>query len=119
MSKVPTKKVEDNLTNVDAFTQAQAGTPDRNQAALSALKMDVETQALIRAIEDLLSLTRQMKELWLFGQLDTLGKSGMVQQTEQDAVAVTKLVASLTSRGKLYGDLENSATYSGFQDDRE
>ncbi|KAJ5170823.1 uncharacterized protein N7500_003606, partial [Penicillium coprophilum] len=43
-------------------------------AATEAFQIDVESTALIRAAEDLLALSRLMKELWLFGPLDTLGE---------------------------------------------
>ncbi|KAL8954797.1 MAG: hypothetical protein Q9193_007079, partial [Seirophora villosa] len=44
---------------------------DRNAAAVNAYKLDVETAGLIRAAEDVLSLTRVLKEMWLFGKLQT------------------------------------------------
>ena len=46
-----------------------------------------------------------MKELWLFGQLDTLGKSDTVEQTEKDALAVAKMVGELTKEGRLFGSI--------------
>ena len=52
----------------------------------------------IRAAEDLLSLTRQMQELWLFGQLDTLGKSAVEEKTEADARRVAELIQTLVRR---------------------
>jgi Surfeit locus protein 5 subunit 22 of Mediator complex len=52
----------------------------------------------IRAAEDLLSLTRQMQELWLFGQLDTLGKSVVEEKTEADARRVAELIQTLVRR---------------------
>lgn len=36
-----------------------------------------------------------MKELWLFGQLDTMGESDIVEQTERDARVVTDMVKDL------------------------
>lgn len=50
----------------------------------------------IRAAEDILSLTRSMKEAWLFGTLDTLGESSQDvernQKLEEDVKAVEKAV---------------------------
>ncbi|KAJ5365364.1 Mediator complex subunit Med22 [Penicillium concentricum] len=59
-------------------------------AAVEAFQIDVESTALIRAAEDLLALSRLMKELWLFGKLDTLGED------ERD----------VQRREKLEGDVE-------------
>ncbi|KAL2355886.1 mediator complex, subunit Med22 [Cryomyces antarcticus] len=68
---------------------------DRDFTAHSAYQMEVETAALIRSSEDILTLTRQMQEMWLFGQLDTLGESQAQQKTEQDARAVAEVLARL------------------------
>ena len=50
----------------------------------------------IRASEDILGLTRTMKETWLFGKLDTLGENERDVQRreklEEDAQAVTKAI---------------------------
>lgn len=75
--------------------------------------MDIETQALIRTAEDVLSLSRQMKELWLFGSLDTMGKSGAVEQTENDARAAATLVDDLLKKGLLFGSTSGSAAREG------
>ena len=37
----------------------------------------------MRAAEDILSLTRKLKEAWLFGRLDTSDDSGTKSQIEQ------------------------------------
>lgn len=49
----------------------------------------------IRSSEDLLTLIQQMQEIWLFGKLDTLGKSKIQEQTEADAKVVVELLESL------------------------
>jgi hypothetical protein len=50
----------------------------------------------VRAAEDILSLTRSMKEAWLFGTLDTLGESSQDaernQKLEENVKAVEKAV---------------------------
>jgi len=48
----------------------------------------------IRSCEDLLALTRELKEIWLLGTLDTL-KKGKNKEEEEDAEAVVKLVEDL------------------------
>ena len=40
-------------------------------------------------------LVRQMQELWLFGKLDTIGKSKVQEQTEEDAKAIVALLEQL------------------------
>lgn len=52
----------------------------------------------IRATEDILTLTRQMQELWLFGQLNTVDKDGKakeISQVEDDARAIAAAVEQL------------------------
>ncbi|KAL8925226.1 MAG: hypothetical protein Q9172_002331 [Xanthocarpia lactea] len=61
---------------------------DRNAAAVDAYKMEVETAALIRAAEDILSLTRAMKEMWLFGKLQTVGTNEVEERAEENATGV-------------------------------
>ncbi|KAI4110508.1 MAG: hypothetical protein LQ339_001374 [Xanthoria mediterranea] len=61
---------------------------DRNAAAVDAYKMEVETAALIRAAEDILSLTRTMKEMWLFGKLDTVGTDEADERADESARGV-------------------------------
>lgn len=50
----------------------------------------------IRAAEDILSLTRTMKETWLFGKLDTLGEDERDvkrrEDLENDALAIQKVI---------------------------
>lgn len=45
------------------------------EVASKQLDIEVGSTALIRAAEDLMVLTRGMKELWLFGGLDTVGEN--------------------------------------------
>ena len=54
----------------------------------------------VRAVEDLLSLTRELKEAWLFGQLDTLGTSKMMVKTGEDAAAVGEMLGGLLKEGQ-------------------
>lgn len=42
------------------------------QTATESLQLSVETTAMIRACEELMGLSRAMKEIWLSGSLDTL-----------------------------------------------
>ncbi|MCJ1479910.1 hypothetical protein MMC06_000064 [Schaereria dolodes] len=72
---------------------------DRNSTAVEAFQMEVETAALIKAAEEILSLTRSLKEAWLFGQLDTIGDSPAQGKTEEHATAVVNGLVQAMERG--------------------
>lgn len=57
--------------------------------ASDQLRMDVESDAFVRAAEEVLVLTRELKDLWLFGGLNTQtnGKEDD-GKTEEDAKVV-------------------------------
>jgi len=74
---------------------AQTDKTDYASTAFNTLQMDHETRALVRATEDVLTLTRQMQEMWLFGQLDTLGRSKLERETEEDARIVQALLGTV------------------------
>ncbi|KAK4546684.1 hypothetical protein LTR36_001902 [Oleoguttula mirabilis] len=92
---------------------AAAESTDRNATALTQYQMQVETAALvrigldtrdgrmithrtqIRAAEDMQSLIRQLQEMWLFGQLNTVGDSKVKQQTDENAKVVAELLEQL------------------------
>jgi hypothetical protein len=57
------------------------------------------TMTQIRAAEDLLTLIHQMKEIWLFGKLDTTSRSKVQEQTEEDAKAIVALLEQLQRDG--------------------
>ena len=57
---------------------------------------DCERQ--IRAAEDLQVLIRQLQEMWLFGQLNTVGNSKVQQQTDETAKVVAGLLGQLLER---------------------
>ncbi|KAK4561757.1 hypothetical protein LTR86_004436 [Recurvomyces mirabilis] len=50
----------------------------------------------ITTAEDAQSLIRQLQEMWLFGQLNTLEDSKAQRQTDEDAKAITGLLHQLT-----------------------
>jgi len=47
------------------------------------LTVDIATTAMVRAAEELMVLTRTMKELWLFGDLDTLASDQSPEEKEK------------------------------------
>lgn len=70
--------------------------PSLVDTANRQLAIDVATMSMIRAAEELMVMTRTMKELWLFGDLDTLVKDQSPEglekreQLERDEEAVVK-----------------------------
>jgi len=64
-------------------------------AAVQSVQMEVETAAMISAAEDLLKLTREMKELWLFGPLRELGEGEEEGQMAEDAKKVGEKLDAL------------------------
>lgn len=61
--------------------------------------MDVETASLIRAAEDILSLTRVLKELWLFGKVQTVGTGEAEERAEMAAQGVEAGLRELLGGG--------------------
>ncbi|EHY60105.1 hypothetical protein ABEF92_001024 [Exophiala dermatitidis] len=63
-------------TSVGTIPPASAGVPPPSltDTAVQEFQLDIESAAVIRAAEEIMVLTRTMKEIWLFGGLDTLEK---------------------------------------------
>lgn len=59
------------------------------------------TNLQIRTSEEILTLTRQMQELWLFGQLKTLEKSDVQGRIDGDAKEVAELLAKLVGNDEV------------------
>ncbi|KAJ5234719.1 uncharacterized protein N7469_003887 [Penicillium citrinum] len=80
--------------NIMATATAQNTT--HTSTAVETYQLDVESTALVRAAEDILSLTRTMKEMWLFGKLDTIGEDERDKERreklEKDVAAVQKAI---------------------------
>ncbi|KAI9864126.1 MAG: hypothetical protein M1813_003443 [Trichoglossum hirsutum] len=68
---------------------------DRNTTAVEAYEIEVQTAALVRSAEDILSLTRSLKEAWLFGQLNSVDGTQGMSKTDEDAEAVGKALQRL------------------------
>ncbi|KAG8627170.1 hypothetical protein KVT40_004653 [Elsinoe batatas] len=69
---------------------------DRNTTALLEYRIQVETTGLVRTAEEILALTRQLQEMWLFGQLNTLEVSDMQDKVDTQAQKVAALLRQLT-----------------------
>lgn len=57
--------------------------PSLTDTAVQQYQLDVESSALVRAAEDMMILTRTMKEIWLFGELDTLKADGREDEAKR------------------------------------
>ncbi|KAI6829543.1 hypothetical protein KC340_g8576 [Hortaea werneckii] len=79
---------------------------DRNSTALAQYQMQVETTALTRAIEEGQSFTRQLQEMWLFGQLNTIGDSEAKQRSDETAKELSGLLQQLAHTQKADPDHE-------------
>jgi len=64
-------------------------------AATEAFRMEVESAALVRAAEDLLQLTRELKEMWLFGPLRGIGEGEGEGKMDEDSQKVREMVEAL------------------------
>lgn len=64
----------------DQATPAENLTTSLPSAAVQAYGIAAETQAFITNIENLTTLTRRMKEAWVFGELETIGASKNVEE---------------------------------------
>ncbi|KAI9702595.1 MAG: hypothetical protein M1836_001075 [Candelina mexicana] len=84
----PVRDLKQLLSSPPPSNHFQISAPERNATAVDAYQLEVETAALIRAAEDILTLTRSLKEMWLFGQLDTIGESKFNERTEEAARGV-------------------------------
>lgn len=52
----------------------QKDNPSHVSTATDNYKLDLESTSLVHYVEDILSLTRTLKEVWLFGKLNTVGQ---------------------------------------------
>ncbi|QKX59139.1 uncharacterized protein TRUGW13939_06271 [Talaromyces rugulosus] len=82
---------------------AKVETPDNTYTAVGTYNLNVEATALTRAAEDMLSLTRLMKEVWLFEKLNTVGEdeheTRRNKKLDEDASAVQEAVEEELARG--------------------
>ncbi|KFX98855.1 hypothetical protein V490_02056 [Pseudogymnoascus sp. VKM F-3557] len=81
--------------NIIELATTNKGDVTSEVAAAQAFQTNVETQALIRAAQDLLSLTREMKELWLFGPLRGFGEGEEGGTIDDDSKKVVEMVETM------------------------
>ena len=83
----------------EAIPAAENYTTSLPSAAVQAYVIAAETQAFITNIENLTTLTRRMKEAWMFGELDTIGASKDVEEATQRIAR--EVAASLMKPGEV------------------
>ncbi|KAF2751252.1 hypothetical protein M011DRAFT_473757 [Sporormia fimetaria CBS 119925] len=91
----------DNLTNHFASIFAAASRPtDKTLAevAQNELRIREESAALVKDAEDLITLIRELKELWLFGSLNTLTDPGDRQAQEEKALKIAAQIEGLMKK---------------------
>jgi hypothetical protein len=86
------------LLQRDPIYLAERSTSPNQQKRISQYTLTPHYQ--IRTSEDILTLTRQMQELWLFGQLKTLDKNDIQGRIDADAKEVAEMLAVLVSGDK-------------------
>lgn len=62
--------------------------------------MKLTLREQIRAAEDVLSLTRVLKEAWLFGKLNTIGASEAEKKAEEYAIDVAERLRRFTQESR-------------------
>lgn len=84
------------LDESDAQASARAGgdappPPSLTDTSVQQFQLDVESTAVVRAAEEIMMLTRTLKEIWLFGGLDTLENDHENDQNSHDEAQRKKM----------------------------
>ncbi|CRG90556.1 hypothetical protein PISL3812_07600 [Talaromyces islandicus] len=107
-SKALHNRINTNVTQLlqrfeNIIAPAKVETPDNTYTAVGTYNLNVEATALTRAAEDILSLTRLMKEIWLFEKLNTVGEDEHEikrnKELDENANAVREAVEEELARG--------------------
>ncbi|KXT10506.1 hypothetical protein AC579_4265 [Pseudocercospora musae] len=96
-------------TNLIGLAAVRNNQTDRSVTAVTQYQIQTETAALassenIRAAEEVQSLIRQMQEMWLFGQLNTLDDTKAQKQSDENAAVVADLLKLLHENKQLSED---------------
>ena len=94
--------------------------PTLVETAAEQFSLDHETTALISATEQIMVLTRTMKDLWLFGALDTIhdGEDGVDEKVKEDQEYVQGIVRRYLAGGT-DGSMIKIANGDGKNGDKE
>jgi len=91
-----------NLVTLAAMPEDEGETKEKGDkgaikeiAASHAFQMEVESNALVQAAEDLLKLSRELKEMWLAGPLREIGEDEEDDKMGEDAKVVGEMVNAI------------------------
>lgn len=99
-----TSDVEGGATTSASSQGPLTSAPSLTETSITQMQISVATTSLIRAAEEIMLLTRTMKELWLFGGLDTIRTTNPEYEQEerklkeQESEVIKGLVDYLASR---------------------
>jgi len=81
-------------------TERISNRSNAGEAAYNSMHMDMETRGLIKSTQDLLALTRQLRELWVVGPLRKPGEGEREAEDAMDREArcVVELLNGLRER---------------------
>ncbi|KAF2106925.1 hypothetical protein BDV96DRAFT_472167, partial [Lophiotrema nucula] len=71
--------------------------PEKDYATIAQKELTIKTQqgALIQSVQDLSSLIKELKDLWLFGSLDTITDPADEHANKEQALRVAALIEKL------------------------
>jgi hypothetical protein len=91
---------------------SQNGDTSHTTTAIQQFQLGVESTALVRAAEEIMVLTRSMKDVWLFGGLDTLTSDHNGEHVEgahpEDVRAVAEYIQKRLGSGEAEGITQNA-----------
>lgn len=58
--------------------------PALTDTAMQQLQLEVDSTALVKAAEEIMMLTRNLKEIWLFGELNTIKSDEKRERMERE-----------------------------------
>ncbi|KAF7718962.1 Uncharacterized protein PECH_006307 [Penicillium ucsense] len=80
---------------------AAAENTSHTATAVEENQMEVESSALVRSAEDLLAMSRTVKEMWFFGNLDTLGEDDHDRERNEKLEESVRAVEKAVDEGVL------------------
>ncbi|RDL30173.1 uncharacterized protein BP5553_10451 [Venustampulla echinocandica] len=84
-----------NLVSLSSMKDNDGASATKEVAAGQAFALEVESVALVRAAEDLLQLSRELKEMWLFGPLRGIGEGEGGETIDEDSKKVGEIAEAL------------------------
>lgn len=97
---------------------SQNGAISHMTTAMQQFQLDVESTALVRAAEEITVLTRSMKEVWLFGGLDTLTSDHDAEHTDGAHPEDVRAVAEYMQKRLGSGEAEGVTQHAEMQENK-